>query len=74
MIKLGADPEKLILGVPLYGRTYLRLPELVNTSFPPKLGEKFQNQTFNGSYTQEEGFMGYNEVRFFFLVWNKSTI
>ncbi|KRT85184.1 glycoside hydrolase, partial [Oryctes borbonicus] len=62
LLKLGADPEKLILGIPFYGRTFLRLESNVNNIVPPRLGEMFRNTTFNGSFTQEEGFMGYNEI------------
>ncbi|GJQ78433.1 hypothetical protein Trydic_g11554 [Trypoxylus dichotomus] len=62
MLKLGADPDKLIIGIPFYGRTFLRLETNVNNIIPPRLGEKFRNTSFNGSFTQEEGFMGYNEI------------
>lgn len=62
MLKLGADPQKLIMGIPFYGRPFLRLEETVNASNPAYLGEKFKKSTFNGPYTQEDGFMAYNEV------------
>lgn len=65
MIKLGAPPEKLVIGLPLYGRTFL-LPDplLMRTLDDPKLGIDAKNIGFQGPLIKENGFMGYNEVNF----------
>lgn len=63
MLKLGASPKKLVLGVPLYGRTFL-LPEPydADSGRKPKLGAVARNMGFQGQFTRENGFMGYNEI------------
>jgi GH18 family chitinase len=54
----GAAPEKLVLGLPLYGRIF----KLKN----PDGNARFQKETVSegnqGPYVQEPGFWGYNEV------------
>ncbi|KAI4467427.1 chitinase [Holotrichia oblita] len=62
MLKLGADPEKLILGIPFYGRPFLRLEATAAASNASYFGQKFKNSSFNGPYTQEDGFIAYNEI------------
>lgn len=62
MIEKGMNPRKLVLGMPLYGRTFI-LPE--GTGFgeqSPTLGTVAKSTGFQGPYTREDGFMGYNEV------------
>lgn len=61
MLKMGMDPSKLVMGVPLYGRTFL-LPETLTSTNNPKLGSPAQSVGFQGPFTRESGFMGYNEV------------
>ena len=55
-IKLGAPAEKLIMGLPFYGRTFI-------TNKDGNLGDESDDTGFQGPFTRENGFMGYNEVR-----------
>ncbi|XP_046398637.1 probable chitinase 2 [Ischnura elegans] len=57
MLRLGAPPEKLVLGVPMYGRTFL----LANED-DGKVGSPAKPTGFQGRFTKEDGFMGYNEL------------
>ena len=57
LMKLGARPEKTVLGVPLYGRAFL----LMNPH-DYKMGARAKAEAFKGPYTREEGFLGYNEI------------
>lgn len=54
--ELGATPDKTVLGVPFYGRTY----NLVNPH-DHRIGARIAGG-FEGPYTRESGFMGYNEI------------
>jgi chitinase len=58
LLRKGADPNKLVLGLPLYGRIFeLKYPET---------GDGFQRESvgagMQGPYVQERGFWAYNEV------------
>lgn len=53
----GAPASKLVLGVGLYGRTFL-LADPTN----PGINAPAQSTAFAGPYTREDGFLGYNEV------------
>lgn len=64
MIQLGMDPSKLVMGIPLYGRTFLLPESLTSNGNSPKLGTVAQSVGFQGPFTRESGFMGYNEVSF----------
>ncbi|MCL4137154.1 UNVERIFIED_CONTAM: hypothetical protein GTU68_058097, partial [Idotea baltica] len=56
-LERGADPEKFVLGLGLYGRTFL----LTNSS-NPGIGAPARKSAFAGPYTREDGFLGFNEV------------
>ncbi len=56
-IKKGADPEKLVLGIPTYGRSY--------TLFNPNstdLGAPADGPGEQGEATREKGYLAYYEV------------
>lgn len=55
LIKLGADPGKLVLGLPFYGRTFLAEGDGELNGPADEIG-------FQGPYTKANGFMDYNEV------------
>lgn len=60
---MGMKPSKLILGLPLYGRTFfLEEPTVISNQKQPRLGASAKNVGFQGPFTRENGFMGYNEV------------
>lgn len=65
MLQLGANPDKLVMGIPFYGRTFL--VGNWNSIRVRKLGESSQNKGFKGPFTKEDGFMGYNEVHLILL-------
>lgn len=51
LIDLGASPGKIVMGLPFYGRTFIEHADGVA-----------EESGFQGPYTRENGFMGYNEV------------
>uniref|UniRef100_A0A8D8USC8 Probable chitinase 3 n=1 Tax=Cacopsylla melanoneura TaxID=428564 RepID=A0A8D8USC8_9HEMI len=56
-VRLGAPKEKLIIGMPTYGRTFtLANPEVWKVNSPATGGGKA------GEYTKESGFLAYYEV------------
>jgi len=57
LMKKGALPEKTVLGVPLYGRAF----SLMNPH-DYKMGARAKTTSFQGPYTREDGFLGYNEI------------
>ena len=57
-MELGAPRDKLVLGMPLYGRCW-KLDDVQNDSGYFASGRK---PTKGGPYTNEPGLMGYNEV------------
>lgn len=55
LIKLGAPPTKLVMGLPFYGRTFI-------TKLDGNFGDIAGDIGFQGVLTRENGFMGYNEI------------
>lgn len=55
LIKLGASPSKIVLGLPFYGRTFI-------TGHDGNFEDPSNEIGFPGIYTRENGFMGYNEI------------
>ncbi|XP_043260416.1 probable chitinase 2 [Colletes gigas] len=61
LLHKGIPPNKLVLGLPMYGRTFILTTK---PSFPQKspMNQPCLQQGFKGPYTGEKGFMGYNEI------------
>lgn len=58
-VKLGAPKEKLIIGMPTYGRTFtLSNTDKFRVNSPASGGGK------EGTYTKESGFLAYYEVQY----------
>lgn len=55
LIRLGASPSKIVMGLPFYGRTFI-------TNLDGNFEDPSLEQGFTGPYTRENGFMGYNEI------------
>lgn len=55
LIKLGAAPTKIVMGLPFYGRTFV-------TNLDGNFGDQSNEHGFQGPFTRETGFMGYNEM------------
>lgn len=60
LLKNGASPRKLVLGLPFYGRTCVLVNALESPSESP-IGKPCMSN-FAGPYSREAGFMGYNEI------------
>lgn len=55
----GAPKEKLVMGVPFYGRTYV-LKDAKNSK--PGEGAVSEPEGFQGEFTEENGFISYFEI------------
>ena len=60
LLRKGADRNKLVLGLPLYGRIY----KLKNTEGGVGFPKEFEGAGMPGPYMQMSGYRGYNEVCF----------
>ncbi|EDW85810.1 uncharacterized protein Dwil_GK23269 [Drosophila willistoni] len=65
-LKAGAPPEKLILGVPFYGRTFTLLSPEQHEPGSPHIGRGIA-----GPYSREPGVLGYNELCEQLSEWNQ---
>lgn len=57
IIKLGAPPEKIVLGIPAYGHTFV-----TKDATDVGLGSSVVGPGDEGVFTKQKGFQGYNEV------------
>jgi len=57
LLQLGARRDKTVLGVPLYGRAFTLTDPAQNN-----MGAPAKETSFQGPYTREDGFLGYNEI------------
>lgn len=60
-IRHGADPAKLVLGMPTYGKSFTLANPANNGVGVPSIGEGGEG----GPYTKQTGMLGYNEVHLF---------
>ncbi|NP_001073567.1 chitinase 4 precursor [Tribolium castaneum] len=56
-IQRGADPQKIALGLPVYGKTFT-----LSSASNAKLGAPVKGAGNSGKYTGEAGMLGYNEI------------
>lgn len=65
-VQRGADRSKLVLGVPMYGRSF-QLSQPSNTN----LGAPISNAGTAGQYSQEAGIIMYSEAKYKNnIIWN----
>lgn len=65
LLQQGVPAEKLVLGLAMYGRTFVLVDPFLPTTQPDKInliGMPSLDTGFKGPYTSEEGFMGFNEI------------
>ncbi len=68
-VEKGADPKKLVMGIPMYGQAF----SLANPS-ENGLNAKAPQRGLQGPFTRAAGFLAYYEVRFFFERYYYSTV
>lgn len=56
-IKMGAEPSKLVLGIPTYGRSYTLFNPLAT-----EIGSAADGPGEQGDATREKGYLAYYEV------------
>ncbi|XP_062555250.1 probable chitinase 2 isoform X2 [Armigeres subalbatus] len=56
LIALGAPRNKIVLGIPFYGRTF------ITGTVPAKIGDPSEEIGFAGPHTNLKGYIGYNEI------------
>ncbi|XP_050451312.1 probable chitinase 2 [Cataglyphis hispanica] len=61
LLQQGAPAEKLVLGLAMYGRTFV-LTTVPDTPKMNPMGMLSLDTGFKGPYTSENGFMGFNEI------------
>ncbi|KAL6259698.1 hypothetical protein P5V15_009613 [Pogonomyrmex californicus] len=61
LLQQGAPAKKLVLGLAMYGRTFV-LTSVPETSKINPIGLPSLDIGFKGPYTGEDGFMGFNEI------------
>ena len=57
LLKSGASRDKLVLGVPFYGYTFILADRNLH-----EIGSPSNGSGLKGPYSQTDGFLGYNEV------------
>ncbi|KAK6620011.1 hypothetical protein RUM44_006411 [Polyplax serrata] len=62
VLKLGAPPEKLVIGIPAYGHTFL-----TDNQTDSGIGTRVLGPGPEGALTKQQGFQGYNELCMEFL-------
>lgn len=73
LLNKGTPSNKMVLGLPMYGRTFI-LANKLNSSKESPIGQTSISDGFKGPYTGENGFMGYNEVYFIFVNFQLSDL
>ncbi|EZA62259.1 hypothetical protein DMN91_004229 [Ooceraea biroi] len=61
LLQQGTPAEKLVLGLAMYGRTFI-LTSVPETPKVNPIGLPSLDNGFKGPYTSEDGFMGFNEI------------
>ena len=57
LLTSGASPDKLVLGVPFFGKTFTLTDRNLH-----EIGSASNGKGLKGPYSRENGFLGYNEV------------